>query len=111
MKKILVLVLIFLVILISGCVEYTSLKEIKENPENYLGKEIFIKGNVSNILVVKDISGFVIREGNNAIYVSSKHLPPKNSEVVVRGVLKKQNLIGYYISAKEIREKKGLNET
>lgn len=98
-----VLVLVFLLVLVSaaGC-GTVSIKELQDNPNKYLGKEITVRGTAENAIKIGSLSGFSLREGNYSIAVSSKALPAEGEIVTVKGTLMKELIIGYYIYANKI---------
>lgn len=94
-------ILVAIGLLVSGC-GTVSIKDLKENPENYLGKEITVRGIVENTIKIGDLSGFSLREGDYSIAVSSKELPAEGKTVTVKGTVMKELIIGYYIYANKI---------
>ncbi len=88
--------------LLFGCMGLTTVKEIKDNPEAYLGEQVSVKGTVKDTFKLGKLSGFKLQDGNHSIMVSSEELPNEGKEVVVKGTVMKEILVGYYILAKEI---------
>ena len=84
-----------------GCIS-TPIKNIQENPEDYVGEEVYVEGIAHNTLKIGQLSGFVLTDGNNSIRVSSQKLPEEGKKVMVKGIVIKDSLVGYYILAKEI---------
>lgn len=103
--KIKILAILFLLLvttlLVSSC-GVVSLKELKENPEKYMGKEIYVRGIVKNTVKIGSLSGFSLTEGNYSIIVRSDELPAEGKKVTVQGTVMKEMLIGHYIYAKKI---------
>lgn len=93
--------LLALILLVSGC-GVISVKELKENPEKYLGEEVYVKGVVKDTIKIGNLSGFSLTEGNYSIAVKSDELPAEGKTVTVQGTLMKEIIIGYYIYAKKI---------
>ncbi|MCX8193942.1 MAG: hypothetical protein N3G19_01085 [Candidatus Pacearchaeota archaeon] len=96
----LLFLLLVAVFLISGC-GVVNVKELKENPEKYFGKEIYAKGIVKNTIKIGSLSGFSLTEGNYSIPVKSDKLPAESKTATVQGTLMKEALVGYYIYAKK----------
>lgn len=99
MKKI--LLLLILIIFISGC---TSIKDIKEDTDKYIGKTVTLTGTSSKSIKLGSLSGFTLTDNEgNSISISSETLPKDNTRVSVTGVVMKDTLFGTYILAKEVR--------
>lgn len=96
MKKIIsIILLIFVTLVISGC-STQDIEEIKNS--EYIDQKVTVKGTVQNTIKLGPISGFIIEDENkNSIAVSSQELPKEGENIIVKGVLKKDILIGYYI--------------
>jgi len=80
-------------------------KEILEDSDKYLGKEVLVQGKVSNTFKISQISGFTLVDLSDSKYkilVSSKELPLENKTVTVKGTVMKEILLGYYIYANKI---------
>jgi len=102
MKRLLaVLLVLILALFLVGCA--VPIKDIKENPDNYVGKTISVKGLSSSSIKLGKLSGFMLTEGNSSIAVSSETLPRDSSKVTVKGVVMKDTLFGTYILAKNVR--------
>lgn len=93
---------ILVLILLFGCIGMTSVKDIKDNPDKYLGEQVSVKGTVKDSFKLGKLSGFKLQDGNYSIMVSSEELPKDGDEVVVTGTVMKEVLVGYYILAKDI---------
>jgi len=96
-----ILLVLLVALLFLGCIS-TPIRNIKENPEDYLGEEVYVEGTVHNTIKIGKLSGFTLTDGNNSIKVSSQQLPREGSEVMVKGTVMKDTLFGYYVLAKEI---------
>jgi hypothetical protein len=98
MKKnnLLIILLMFIVIFISGCTAST-IKDVK-NPD-YVGKTITVYGIVQNTIKIGAISGYTIKDATDTIGVSSESLPKEGNEIRVTGILIKDTVLGYYIKA------------
>jgi len=100
MKKIFALVLISL--LLFGCTQTTSLEDLDENPAEYAGKEVTVKGTVTNTVKIGKLSGYtLIDEEGHGIRVSSASLPAEGKEVTITGTFIQDSLFGYYIQVTE----------
>lgn len=100
MKKI--IFLLIALIFIAGCAG-TQISDIKDNTDEYLGKEVTLKGTVSNTIKLGDLSGFTLNQDSGKISVASDTLPADGDEVTVKGVVMKEVLIGPYIQAEKVR--------
>lgn len=98
---VLVSLLVLILFLASGC-GFVSVRELKENPEKYLGKEITVTGVVTNSIKIGTLSGFSLKDEEYSINVQSKELPAEGKKVTVQGVVMKEVFLGYYIYAKKI---------
>jgi hypothetical protein len=83
------------ILLLFGCVQKIS--DIK-NDES-VGKEVKVKGVVESSIKIGTLSGYRVDDGAE-INVKSETLPRDGDEVVVKGVLMKDTLFGYYILEK-----------
>jgi predicted small secreted protein len=100
-KALLVLLMILLVaVFLVGCT--TSIQDIKDNPDKYMGETVTVKGTASNSIKLGSISGFTLtdKEGSK-ISISSSDLPDDGDKVSIRGVVMKDLLLGVYILAKD----------
>lgn len=95
------IIFLSLMIIGAGCAS-TQIKDIQENPEKYMGREVMVSGKVSNTFKIGEISGFTLVDDKYKMLVSSKELPAENKTVTVKGVVMKEILVGYYIYASEI---------
>lgn len=102
MKKILVLLMVILVaVFLVGCT--TSIKDIKDNPDKYIGDSVTVKGTSSASVKLGSLSGFTLTEKDGSkITVSSEDLPKDGDKVSVKGVVMKDTLFGVYILAKDV---------
>jgi len=100
MKQLLAVLLILTLFLV-GCT--VPIKDIKDNPDNYVGKTVSVKGTSSTSIKLGKLSGFMLTEGESTIAVSSETLPKDDAAVVVNGVVMKDTLFGTYILAKNVR--------
>lgn len=96
-KKLLIMAILLSVILIGGCVK--EIKDVKN--DEYLDKEVTIKGTVENTIKIGTLSGYTIVDKNgDKISVASDELPSEGSKKKVSGILKKLPIINtYYIDA------------
>ncbi len=97
----LLLILVSALLLTAGC-GFVSIKELKENPEKYVGKEVVVSGIVENSIKIGSLSGFSLKEGEYSINVQSQELPTEGKKVTVQGVVMKEVFLGYYIYANKI---------
>jgi RNase P/RNase MRP subunit p29 len=96
MKLTNVLFIILVLSLLVGCTQKIS--DIKN--EEYVGKEVSIRGTVQGTIKLGKLSGYTLVDGDgNKIGVSSESLPAEGSTITVKGTLIKGPLLGYYIKA------------
>ena len=101
-KNMRIIYLLAISLLLFGCVEeITPLKELNDNPGDYLGNEITVKGTVKDSLKLGQLSGYTITDGNVSVKVSSQSLPAEGKEVTVTGTWTRDTIFGYYLLAKE----------
>ncbi len=97
-----VICLLAILVVLFGCIqETTPLKELNDNPGDYLGKEVTVKGTVKESLKLGQLSGYTITDGNVTVKVSSRSLPAEGKEVTVSGTWTRDTIFGYYLLAKE----------
>ena len=93
----LLLGLISTVVLSSGCIGTTNIGTITANPSQYEGKEVTVKGTVSNSLWLALLTrgAYRLTDDTGSIWVVCNHTPPeKNDEVKVKGTVEKAVTIG-----------------
>ncbi|MBU0532017.1 hypothetical protein KKB44_00830 [Candidatus Micrarchaeota archaeon] len=95
---------VVLALLFLGCIgeNYTSIKDIKEDPGTYLGEKVLVTGTVKDSFKLGQLSGFTLEGDNETIFVSSSMLPVEGTEVVVEGTVMQEIIVGYYILAKDV---------
>ena len=99
-KKIVVVLLLALVSLValsSGCAFTTDIADIKADPSQYEGKEVAIKGTVSNSfwLALLTKGAYQVTDDTGSIWVVTSHTPPdKDAEVRVKGTVESAITIG-----------------
>lgn len=86
-----------------GLLYTTKISEIKANPSAFSGKEIYIKGTVTERISIWGFQGFTVDDGTGEIYVDwSGSLPAIGDKVIVKGFVK--TFFGSaYIQATEVR--------
>jgi outer membrane lipopolysaccharide assembly protein LptE/RlpB len=100
MKKLL-LILAVLAVFLAGC--GTQIKDIKDNPDDYIGETVTVKGVSSASIKIGQLSGFTLTQDDGSkISISSTELPKDDSKIRVKGVVMKDTLFGVYILAKEV---------
>ena len=94
--------LAFVFLLLFGCIGTTSLEELNENPAEYTGKEVTVRGIVEDTVKIGQLSGYsLVGEDGHEIKVSSASLPAEGKEITVSGVFLKDSLFGYYLQVSE----------
>jgi hypothetical protein len=113
MRNIVIIILITLIIItiliLTGCSNEVSIKDIHKNSEEYMGKEITTSGIVNKTTKILSFSGFLLqdKEGQNSIFVQvpgESGLPAEGSYVQVIGTLQK-GILGHHIYASEVIER------
>lgn len=91
-------------LLLFGCagIGTTPIKDLNDNPKDFVGKEVTVHGTVQDTIKIGSISGYTIvdKEGHG-IRVSSKSLPAEGKEITVSGTFIMDSLFGYYIQVPE----------
>jgi len=112
MKKVatvfLLLVLISTAVLSSGCTMTTNIGDITANPSQYEGKEVTIKGTVSDSFWIALLTkgAYKLTDDTGSIWVVCSHTPPeRNDEVKVKGMVEKAITIGQHSLGTVIIEK------
>jgi hypothetical protein len=98
----LVIALLVMSLLLAGCA-HTSVKDINENTEKYLGKKVVVSGKVVAPMDLGSMSGFTLKQDKNSIMVSSEDVPEAGEEVIVKGVVVKGLFSQQYIFADSVR--------
>ncbi len=101
--------IIFVIALLAlfGCMaQTTALGDIKSSPDKFVGKEVTVKGNITDSVKIGTLSGFRISDGNESLNVRSDTLPPVGTEVTVKGTVVRDSLFGYYLLASDVSWKK-----
>ncbi len=99
-----ILALFVCCLLLFGCLgeSYTDIKDLNENPDNYVGEDVVLKGNVTKSVRIGKLSGFTLKSEEGSFPVSSELLPANGKEVVVKGMVMKDALFGYYVLADSV---------
>lgn len=82
---------LILTLLISGCGFHTSISKIRYEPGKYEGKEVSIKGRVSETIGIPLIQkgAYQVDDGSGKIWVlSQKRRPSRGEKVTVKGKVK-----------------------
>lgn len=88
-------------LLLTGCdalpFGYTPIKEITAAPTNFEGKEVKIKGKVSQIVKLPfiDLKAYTVQDETGEISIATQGaLPAVNEQVSLRGTVKSAMIIG-----------------
>ena len=74
---------------LAGCAGYTRVREIMAAPDRFEGKEVALKGKVGNTTTVAGTRAYLLHDGTGEItVVTSEALPPQDSEVALKGVVR-----------------------
>ena len=112
MKKIIIMILVILtfltILFVNGCEEEISIKELRLNTEDYVGKEIIVSGIVNRSTKIMTFAAFLLEdeEGKNSIWVRvapDSILPTEGMYMRVKGTIVKE-VAGYHIWAIEVKE-------
>lgn len=103
MKRLLIAILMVSLLLLAGCA--TPVKKITENPDDYMGKKVLIKGEVIAPIDFGKMQGFTLKDEETSIMVSSEKVPDHGDIVNVRGTVVKGVLMGPYIFADKVAVK------
>lgn len=89
--------LIVVVILLSSCrfISGTSIKDILDNPREYNGKELTVKGQVTDTFSLIVVKYFTIKDNTGEItVVTDKPLPKKGTTIKVKGKVQEAFSLG-----------------
>lgn len=87
--------LLLILLLVVACTQ--TVAEVKS--EKYVSKEVTVKGVADNTIKIGSVSGYTLTDKyGDSIIISSKSLPEDGKTVTAKGVLEKNNLLGYYIN-------------
>lgn len=75
---------------LAGCaLGYTSVREIKARPDDYMGKEVRLHGTVRKADSRGPANAYWLRDGTGEIAVVTKQAPPPlDAEVELRGIVR-----------------------
>ncbi len=79
------------VFLIFGCVAYTQIAEIGDNPRQYDGRSVVVRGKVVETLSIPFVQKgmYQVDDGTGKIWVmSSLRMPARSDRVIVEGKVK-----------------------
>ena len=100
MKKNILLIVVIL-IAVTGCdylpFGYTDIKDIVQKPANYEGKEIKVKGTVSNVFKIPfvEIKLYTVKDaGGELTVITDGPLPGMNQDIKIRAVVDSTAIIG-----------------
>ena len=91
-------------LLLFGCmgIGETSIKDLKSNPDKYVGEKITVSGTAENTVKFGSLSGYsLVDNDGNKITVSSQSLPAEGSKKTVSGAYMRDTIFGYYLKAQE----------
>ncbi|NQU79133.1 hypothetical protein HQ545_05175 [Candidatus Woesearchaeota archaeon] len=97
------ILLVLCLVLLSGCVAHTTVKEINADTEKYLGKKVVVEGKVLALIEAGMNSGFMLKSDSSSIMVSSENLPEKGQIVTVQGIVVRGMFTQHFIFAEKIR--------
>ena len=106
MKKtmLMLITLTVLTVLITGC-SGLSAQTIKDNPDDYVGKIVTLRGISTKSVKLGSLSGFTLEQDDgSSIPVSSKELPADGSKVTVKGTVVNDAIFKIYILASDVRD-------
>jgi len=108
MKKAILCVIVFSMIVLAGCSDAIPIEEITDAPEKFLYKQCVVEGRITWVIDVpflqKDL--FKINDSTGEIWVyTEKGAPPDDAEVEVRGTFIKFSDIPVIEIAKSILTK------
>jgi len=86
---------------------YTSIKSIVQNPSQYQGKEVKVRGTVSGVTQIPFVNSrfYTLTEDNYQIVVTTKGaLPAQGESVAVAGIVDNVAIIGNESIGQHIRE-------
>lgn len=92
-NKIIVSLLCISLVFLAGCAR--SVQDVKQ--EDNVGEEILVRGEVSNSIKFGELSGYTLTDDTGSIAIASDELPEEGSTKSIRGILRKNMLLGYYI--------------
>lgn len=109
MKRALAFIMILLTL--SGCdylpFGYTPISEIVLHPAQFEGKEIKVKGKVSNVLKIPfvEIKLYTVKdEGGELTVITEGSLPATNQDIAIRAVVDNTMIIGGESLGLKLRE-------
>ncbi|MFC1755208.1 hypothetical protein ACFL96_17760 [Thermoproteota archaeon] len=100
MRKAILIVIVLLLLTVAGC--GAKISDIKENTEDYLGKEITLKGEAINAIKLGPLSGFTLKQGDLTIPIASDTIPKEGEMVTVKGTVVK-SLLRPYVQASKVK--------
>lgn len=94
------IILLLLTVGLSGCNEIglTNIGDLSANPQNYLGKEVKVKGNVGLGLGI----GTVTDEEGHSFPIKYVTMTTLTGKYYLTGIIKQTSLIGYYLDVTKV---------
>ncbi len=72
-----------------------SISDVKT--EDRIGETVKVRGEVTTVVKLGELSGYLLEDDTGTIAVSSDALPAEGTTVRVKGTLIRDTLFGYYI--------------
>ena len=95
-RNILLTILLLLTLSFGACsLVVKDILEIKS--DEYIDEEVTIKGEVTSSVKLGAVSGFTLEDETGSIAVASDAIPAEGEIITVKGILKQNLLLGYYI--------------
>lgn len=90
---------------------YTAIGDIVQNPANYQGKEVKVKGTVSNVLKIPfvEFKVYTVKdEGGELTVLTDAQLPALNQKIALRATIDSTAIVGGEAVGLKLKEVKRL---
>lgn len=104
-RTIIIAAIATLLLLLTACAS-TTVGEIVEDPDKYVGKKVVVTGEVIMPIKLGKLSGFTLREGKDNIIVASDTIPDEREKVTIKGTVVEGVLMPHYIYADKLTVEK-----
>lgn len=92
------IILVLLIIAIAVAEYYFSFQKINDiKTSEKIGDTVRVRGEVTSVIKIGELSGYMIEDSSGSIAVSSEDLPKEGEVITVKGTLIRDSIFGYYI--------------
>lgn len=90
-----VLVIVVIAVVLYMTLVTQSISDVKT--EENIGETVRVRGEVTTVVKLGQLSGYLLKDDTDTIAISSSALPAEGTTVRVKGTLIRDTIFGYYI--------------